>query len=637
MFERVTDPEILKRLNSNDSSYEKVTDPSILEKLNAPSNEFNPSFAEKLAPNILAGLAEGGHGILNTPYNVAKYLESKAGNQGTLLNAIGGKAENIPHQPEYDYPGMLGLPPKATLADKLVRGAAQFAPAIVAPEADIGAAGTLIGKIPKVGSYLSKAAKIGAPQAAFGATQDQNPLEGAAIGGATGLVAPAIESAVNTLRPSNIFRGKLSPEQLAKNLEATQGTNTGLGRVIESPTLNRLQENVLPHLLGTGAEDTMQKTAEQITQKGNDLLDKIQKSSPTGNFGETLRTALKEAAKDATKEKNEGFDKLNESADKAGLKVERNNFKQTAIKALQDIEQSPELKSEFSPDLYKKLKGYSKNSEGNNLKLSNIFRGKIGDMANEFYQNGNMHEYGIFKGLKDSLSKDIDESFQKASPELKEQYIKNQKDYAEKFALFEDADIVKFTRRGGDPDMLLQHFLKFGQNDRATLLSKLMYKLPEESKGLATYAHLSKAIDENGQVNPIRLASLYNKLGKNQKNVLIPDKGLRQELDKFSNLTGKNKEAFNLMYNPKTGARNTYLLSKIAQMVGGSTVGGIPGFLGATIGAGGSGRILNKILTSPTVRKSIVNKMIKNKEMKLPGRAAATGILNSLINKKGNE
>ncbi len=633
---RIDYPDLSKPLSKGSIAFDEY--PDLSKPIN--QNEFDPSFAEKLAPNIIAGAAEAGHGILNTPYNIGKYLEEKSKNQPTLAKKLGWSSENIPHLPEYNYPEMLGLPKNSTLADKLIRGIVEFAPAMALPEAELGKAGQALTKIPMVGNYLNKAARIGVPQAGYGATQDKNPVEGAATGLATGLVAPAIESGINALRPSRMFRGTLSPEELKSNLSSTEGTNTGLGQVIASPTLNRLQENILPYVFGSGAESTMQESAKQVAEKGTNLLDKIKGENDIENFGETLKSSLKEASKIATQEKNEGFKQLNELADKSGLKIGRSNFQKTASDVLSTINESPELKSEFSPELYKKIENYAKNPEGNTLKLTNIFKGKIGDIANDMYQEGKMHEYGIFKALKESLGKDVDEGFEKSdNPLIKEMYEKNQKDYAEKYALFDDPDIVKFTRRGGDPDILLNHFLRGGTSDRAYLLSKLVEQLGRQknpsAQDIPLIAHFSKSVDENGKVDPVKLASLYNKLGKNQKNVLIRDKDVREELEKFSNLTSKNKEAIYLMHNPKTGARNTELLSKLTQIIFGATAGGVPGLLGVTGGSAIVGRLLNKALTSPKYREKLVNKMIENKESKLPGRTAGTGMLNMLLNQGG--
>lgn len=166
----VTDPNILAALNGDDSSPKKsslrpVTDPDILsqlEKKEGGENNFNPSFLEKLAPNILAGLANMGHGIVNAPHNIGKYLTG---------------SNNIPHLPDYNYSSMLNIP--NTQSDQFVQGAAESLPAMLMPAARLGQAGNLISKIPMAGKYLEGAASRLLPQIGLGAATSDNVGQGA--------------------------------------------------------------------------------------------------------------------------------------------------------------------------------------------------------------------------------------------------------------------------------------------------------------------------------------------------------------------------------------------------------------------------------------------------------------------------
>jgi len=604
----------IEGLDDESSSYK----PSLkdIEGLDNSIPAWNPSFAEKLAPNILAGLATMGHNVINAPHNIAKLISPRL-------------ASKIPRQADYDYAQLLQLPEKATLADKIVRGLAQYSPAMVMPVADMGIGGIEAG-------LAAKMAANAAPQALFGATQTENPLEGAAGGAIAGAASPVISGAINALRPSRLLRGNLSPEELSQNLEATKGTQTSLGRVIDSPTLNRVFENLLPHIIGSGAESTMQKTGNVITDRANALLEKVKGEIEPENLGEQLRQQLKIASNKAREEKDKSFDILNKAADKAGLRVKRTHFQKAAQEVVRDINKSSELKNEFDQSLYHKLVKYAKNPEGNDLRLTNIFRGKLGDKANEYYQNSSHYEHGLLSKLKEALSKDINESFEQSeNKDLKELYRITQKNYQENYKPFEDKDIVKFTRKGGDPDLLLNHFLRGGKNDRATLLHKLTAKSQRlsqnSSKNLPLFTYLSRAVDEDGNINAMKLSQLYRNLGKNQKKAIFPSEELQKEFKKFSNLVGKNKEAFDLMRNPKTGARNTAILSKFFQGLGGYGIGGLPGIVEALGGLAISGRSLNKALTSEKLREKLVKKMIENKPMRIPGGKVSTGAASPLL------
>lgn len=534
-----------------------------------------------------------------------------------------------------DYSNMLGPNSKG---DALLQGGSQF---IGAPELGGGALG----------------------QAAYGAAQTpDNPGLGAVFGAGGQKVSEGLMYLLNKLRPSQLFRGKLSPEELKENLQQTKGTNTGLGQVIQSPMLNRAYENVLPHIPFSGASEKMQNTAMQVTDKGEKLLSDLEGNAAPGDYGVTLQNALKKAAQGARSEKNANYNKVNDLADNANfkvntnenydilkqdeqnpaLKVGRENFAKTAQKKLADIEKSPELKEEIGGDILGKLNRYANNPEGNTLKLSNIFKGVLGDKASDFYANGKMYEYGIMKELQDSLKSDIDSSIANSgNKELKAAYEKAEKDYATKFAPFEDKDIVKFTRKGGDPDLILNHFLRKGSQDRSKLLQKLISKLPEHEKSLIRNAYLARSRDAEGRVNPQELAKLYRNLGNKQKEILFPDKKLNKELQNFTGLVGKNAESFRTMFNPPTGQRNLDFLTQLLATSLGGHFGGGAGAL-ATLGIPIAARQGANALSSEKLRTSLVKKMIEGKPWEIdPRHLKRLGILlnagNAAYNAQGND
>lgn len=426
----------------------------------------------------------------------------------------------------------------------------------------------------------------------------------------------------NAMRPSRMFAGNLSPEELNGNLEATQGTNTGLGDVIGSPTLKRLYENVLPRVPFTGADVAMQKTAGQLIEQGEGHIAKLGEGLPEGDKTKIFQDALKEAASQASKENVKNYQKVNKIADDQGLIVPRENFRSKAQAILDDIDQSPELKRKMDAGLLSDIREYAKNEKGNNLRLSNIFKGKLNDAATEFYLDGKKYEYGLMRDLKEALGKDIEGSISSSkSEELKEAYDYAQKQHGAHYRQFEDPDITKFTREGGDADLMLSHFLRIGQNDRSNLLSKVTAKLPEKLQSLPSYMYLSRAIDENG-LNPLKMRTLYKNLGQKQRELLISDPAMKKALEKYIKAVGMNTEAFNTMFNPKTGQRNLDVVgsalglggsSALSPLFGGGITGHVLGGLAGVALPGLAGRAATKLMTSPTVRTSLVKAIIKAK------------------------
>lgn len=160
-------------------------------------SSLEPSFMQKLAPNILAGLAQGGHEIINAPHNIAQLISPKLG-------------ARIPKQQDYDYAQLLGLPDTASLSDKLVRGLAQNLPGIVAPEAKLGKLGEAIEKVPYAGRLLRKSIGNALPASIYSAIQNpESPGSSAAEAGEATLPFSAVSNFITSANPYARIVGRL--------------------------------------------------------------------------------------------------------------------------------------------------------------------------------------------------------------------------------------------------------------------------------------------------------------------------------------------------------------------------------------------------------------------------------------------
>lgn len=178
------------------------------EKYLIPDNkntEFDPSFAEKFAPNVLAGLAQMGHSIINAPSNIGRF----AAEHGVINPETANK---IPRQQDYDFSSMLGLP--GTTSDKVIQGLTKNLPAMLMPGADLGIIGKGIESIPLAGKSISTALSNIIPQASWGAYTSENPYEGMKEFG----LGQAAMEALKT--PFSVIKGVselMRPSQFAKN------------------------------------------------------------------------------------------------------------------------------------------------------------------------------------------------------------------------------------------------------------------------------------------------------------------------------------------------------------------------------------------------------------------------------------
>lgn len=617
--------------------------------------------AERLGKNVAIGLTEGGRNIANTPHNIANLV---------------GQGDKIPNlaAPDYDYAKAYGMEEPASLSDKIIRSLAQYAPAMALPGMNLGKAGEAIGAIPKVGEFLSGAAQQAVPQAAFGATQNENPLLGAAEGGLGSVAGSAIgkglEKGINAFRPTQAYKSPLSKKELASAYQQANGTNMDLGNIIQNPKLQRLYENKLPKSTGE-ASLIMQKTGNQIVDKGKGILSKLLGKNSPENVPAQLTKKLTDAFQTHQKFKNDIYNAVDDLAAKENLKLNLSSFSDEAKKYMSAIEDTNILKHEpDAKNILSKLINYKnpvKETKATGLlvdkygkpltqetkktyptlKEANILKGKLAQYAKTYAQSSDPSQRNmanIFKNLSKRLKTDIRSSIDQSGSEvLKKGYNAAEENYAKNFSPFLDKDIYKFISGNADPETLISKFItRSNTSDLGGKLSKLAEKLSKpsgaqgsESSNLLAYGYLSRALDNEGNFNPAKFASSIKNLGSNQLKALFPDKAIRKEVLNYKSLVNKNPRSLNVMFNPMTGQVNSdiapHALSNIIGGLSGLMAGGAPG---AVIGAAVAPIIKSKVaafatkkLTDPVYRRKFINALIANKKTELPmtGKALQKG------------
>lgn len=586
------------------------------------------------------------------------------------------------------------------IASKLTGGYAptvdmdQMTAPIASPNQSIG------GQITKgVGSYLPYGAAGGASLVgqtlAGGAsglanTGDQESnLFGLLPSGKTG---GAIEGALlnalthgafeglQALRPSKMFRGNLSPEQLQRNVNITQGTETGLGDVIQSPYLKRRLENTLTNVPLSGANESLQRTGNLVVDKGNDLLKQMLGDNESYNIPQKIADDLTEQSKLHTENKENLYEKVNNIADENNLfptltkfknALQRNKSALNNINILggdplgqnlfekisnstgvlekqntKNIKQSVQVPDEniakdpltgqplqkqptigIQQVVNKPINNKSEILGSNALPITykpsyretNILKGRLNQYANIARQSPDVAQRAlanVYDDLGKSLRSDVHDSISGSGhAPLINAYNVAEENYQKNFSPFLDKEIYKYTHGKKDAETIISNFIKTSRaDDLAGRLSKLANKLPDQSKPLLGYSYFSRALDNEGNLNPAKLGTLYSKLGKNQLKVLVPDQEMRRSLSNYVKLQGMNKEAQYLMFNPKTGQRNTdALITGLLALGGHLATGNIKGAATAVAAPLIAGRYTTKALTSPQFREALVKAMIENK------------------------
>lgn len=143
---------------------------------NTPNEKLE--WLKNLPGNTAAGLAQAGHSMINAPYNLAKFAES-AGTPGgfSLAKRMGVTAEDVPHQRNYNFGALLGIP--KTPGNELTQGLVSAVPNMLLPNAKLGLVGKVLSKVPGIGGYATGLLERGLPQVAYNAATSENPAEGA--------------------------------------------------------------------------------------------------------------------------------------------------------------------------------------------------------------------------------------------------------------------------------------------------------------------------------------------------------------------------------------------------------------------------------------------------------------------------
>jgi len=594
--------------------------------INLPSHALNvakqitdPSDMLRPILNVGGGVRKGLEGLANIPANVAGYLSSK--DIGNKLPE--GSLASILKENPLDLIKKLRIP-ESGLEESLLGAPKQG-------DEELRALGSLLpyAKIGGAAKGLEGLVKRSGSASAYATGQNQDPLkaalmtligEGTIRGGTKG---------IKSLDPANLFKGHLSPEELKANLKAAQGTNTPLGRIIESPTLNTLFENVTSEVPFSGADTTLGKIKNQIKEEGSNIIDQTEPEGIQGDNNYALKKALTDAFYKNRQIKNDIYTERNQIADKELFTPDLTNFNKlaselkTGIKGSAFYKINPAFKS-----LFNKVSGIEKGSDmvsqGKPKQLANdeltrkgiivsptitestMLARDLDEKGGQLLKSTNSSDKaagGLYKQLSKTLRNDVESSIEnKGSQELKEAHEKANKNFIENYVPFLDEDIDKILKKK-DAQSLVAKIVKPSKKfDEYKTIEKINSLVsPEESKLLGNH-YLKGSLDKFGRVKPKKLASLIENLGDRQFQALFPNKEVQMKLKNYSTLRNMNEKALNLMYNPQTGAKNVKLL------LGGVAAGMAPHTAaGAYLGSVG----FNKLMTNPKAREWLVNRMIE--------------------------
>jgi hypothetical protein len=531
--------------------------------------------------------------------DVAQGVVQGAVNAGDLINkgetgavnALFGSHLKAPDVSDVASPIGTG---RQDLSAKIARGLGSYLP--------YGAAGgsSILGQI--IAGGASGAANTQPGEENLFGFLPKGKIGGSIEGAAANLLPVSVLKALEKARPANFLRGKLSPEELAKNLRAAGQTSTDLGGVLDSPTLKKRYENIITKLPFSNAEDVRTGVKQDIYNQGNELLGEMLGNENPENITDTIHKKLIKQFESHQRAKNQLYDKADQIADKdENYQLEPENFAAkardytSAIESMNFMQYEPDIQKIFNKaSNYKNpVKETQKispilDASGNaikgdiekqypTLKEMNILRGRLSHYAKKAGQSpdpAQRNMANVYNDLSSSLKQDIDRSIEESGNEdLETAYQEAQENYKKNFSPFLDKQIYKFIGGPGESDLITQSFVKTGKSaDRANLTSKLAKALGPKAP-LLSYSYFSRALDNEGKLNPSDLSRLISNLGPRQFKALVPDEAMRTKLQDYKRLYKMNSGAVNNMANPDTGQKYLEL--------------GILHALGALSGAGG--------------------------------------------------
>lgn len=452
----------------------------------------------------------------------------------------------------------------------------------------------------------------------------------------------AAVKATDALSPTNFISSPLSKEELIANFRAAQGTQTPLGNIIDSPLLKGIFENVTSEVPFSGADKITGSIAKDVKSRANELLAKSEAGLVPGD----RRTQFKEAIEGAYNKQNQIKRELYRPADEIAkadkFKVELPTFSSEAKKYNSLFKNSPLMQQDkdFSRT-FNQFKNYEKpylekslNTIGPDgllappdIKYPTIasaksFASRLDKEAANYrkspdpsHRNIASRYEGLAKAIRDDLKLGIET---KGSPELKQALESADKNYSENFSQFLDRDVYKYTQDLDNIDNIINEIIKPGKaTDKYSRLEKIQKVLPDEQKNILGNEWLRRAIDKEGDLDPKHFARLIDSLGKKQFEALFPDANYRQQLLDYGRLRGMNEKALSRMANPATGQKAikpSIIGGQIGGAVGlaatGNPLMAIASLLGAPLGS----KAVNKYLTSPEVRKKLIDKLLEKAE-----------------------
>lgn len=606
---------------------------------NQPSASSYDPIADVMAP-----VTRAGQFVADLPLGALKTLQGFGNKINQYFPSIQGKST-------VNYDKLLGVP-NPTVADKILQGIGGMAPAALAGPLGGGLEGA--GLATKLGSSFL-------PGSVYSAAQPGSTPGSTVAGGIANMlgagVGHGIGSAYNAL-------GSALDNSTNKALDSL-GINLPYGERVQNPQLAHFSQNMLARVPLSGASQVYTNASNKLNQAASDTLSQMKGSVPYSEIPKNLMDAVQDTAQDITKTKNELYSNVDQRAQEVGAQPDMQPYKDALGKIInqqgkhlfnnpelvmppQDLNklktfynaiggnfskpddvvsymnaltdegfEKPQDVIDYLNENYdttlknsKDLMGYANQLRPKSFANSSLTAGKLNDMAYQAGQSGNSYLAGQIRDARDGLLQGMQNGAENAGdPGLMNAWDGAQQFYKNEYAALDDPSIKPYLKSGTNPDLIVQHFVKTGAYAQPTLLNKLMSKLNPAEQQQVGYYFLSKNLPLDSAGNPIAdpgaISTAYNSLNPQIRQQLFGNLN-----DKLGDISLVRKQIPDIYANPNTGKQGADLASYAAlygAYQAGHAMGGPAAGLAAVGSVLGGSRGINKLLTSPSIRNSLMN------------------------------
>lgn len=684
MGETMTDEELLSKLNKN------ISDDDLLSKLNSSKDfatqsknlrgqmDLQSQYPTKMqsfgigAKTNLKGLTQGleqiAQSLVAPGMMTAPFQNSNPYEQQDIRRAQAQELNNRAMANRQQYADSKDINPWSTMGGSLSvdLGLGAIPGGTAARGASAPSKGMSYLQTIKQGAAQG-AKQVGIPSAILGAVpyvaDEESRILNSTFSGLVGAAAGGLfGGAVSALRPTNAaqsVRGTLPDKDLVENYNAARGTETGIGSILNSPTIEKFRVNALANVPGSDVNQSIQRTGQSLEKDATKIMQGLEPEAYEAKvYGkEYLYNKINEIENNVMTEVQDNFTKLDEISKESGTGIiERTQRRNEAsnifgeISSDVDLEKnlSPEIKSYLkfiktgvadekainfiinsaeesdSPEFKSALMGMiskvpNKATEGT-FNNTNILRGLELQKARKYREFGEKYEAGIFNRLAESSYADMENAaLNSGNPELEKQWLYSNKFYKENAVPLQDRGFTRVTSDNSSSrvmDTVLDPFIKPGaRKDQVEAMKILTSRLDEEGMDVARNVYFSPALDPQGNMRPDEFLKFFNQLGPRQKQEFFRGKeGVIDQITKLEQMRKLNPEAFRTMFNPPTGQTNLSLktLSMLSAAVAtGFKIGGPLGASLAVPAVSAASNGINKLMTSPKFRESLVKSLLE--------------------------